>query len=187
MDHHDLIPVEPITAILSTKGWIRAAKGHDVDPAQLNFKSGDRFLSAARGKTNGILLAIDSNGRSYSITPHSLPSARSYGEPLSSMVNPQAGANFCGLMMGDENTEYLLCTNAGYGFVCKLGELVTRNKAGKATLKAGDPVTVLIPQRVNDFDDDWVAVITSVGRLLIFTVGELTRLARGKGSPGEAL
>ena len=181
MDHHDLVPAEPITAILSTKGWIRAAKGHDVDPAQLNFKSGDRFLSAARGKTNGILLAIDSNGRSYSIAPHSLPSARSYGEPLSSMVNPQAGAHFCGLMMGDENTEYLLCTNAGYGFVCKLGELVTRNKAGKATLKAGDPVTVLIPQRVRDFDDDWVAVITSVGRLLIFTVGELTRLARGKG------
>ena len=181
MDHHDLVPAEPITAILSTKGWIRAAKGHDVDPAQLNFKSGDRFLSAARGKTNGILLAIDSNGRSYSIAPHSLPSARSYGEPLSSMVNPQAGAHFCGLMMGDENTEYLLCTNAGYGFVCKLGELVTRNKTGKATLKAGDPVTVLIPQRVRDFDDDWVAVITSVGRLLIFTVGELTRLARGKG------
>jgi len=181
MDHHDLVPAEPVTAILSTKGWIRAAKGHEVDPSQLNFKSGDKFLSAARGKTNGILLAIDSNGRSYSIPPHSLPSARSFGEPLSSMINPQAGAHFCGLMMGVEDTEYLLCTNAGYGFVCKLGELVTRNKAGKATLKAGDNVNVLIPQQVNDFDDDWVAVITSVGRLLIFTVGELTRLARGKG------
>jgi len=181
MDHNALVPAEPVTVVLSNKGWVRAAKGHEVDPQQLNFKSGDAFLSAARGKTNEILLCIDSNGRSYALPPHSLPSARSFGEPLSSLVNPQAGAHFCGLMMGNESTEYLLCSSAGYGFVCKLGELVSRNKAGKATLKAADGVDVMIPQKVHDFDDDWVAVITSVGRLLIFTVGELTQLSKGKG------
>ncbi len=181
MDHHDLVPAEPVTIVLSAKGWVRAAKGHDLDPTQLGFKSADSFLDAARGKTNDLLLAIDSNGRSYSLSPHSLPSARSFGEPLGSMVNPQAGAHFCGLMMGKEESEYLLCTNAGYGFVCRVGELVTRNKSGKATIKAGNEVDVLIPQRIFDFDDDWVAVITNVGRLLIFTVGELTRLAKGKG------
>lgn len=181
LDHNELVPAEPVTVVLSRKGWIRAAKGHDVDPGQLNFKSGDEFLSAARGKTNGLLLTIDSSGRTYSITAHGLPSARSFGEPVTSMVNPQAGVEFRGLMMGTEDSEYLLCTNAGYGFVCKLGEIVTRNKSGKTTLKAGQGVDVLLPRRVNDFDDDWVAVITTTGRLLIFTVGELTRLARGKG------
>lgn len=181
MDHNDLVPVEPITVILSQKGWIRAAKGHDVEPAQLNFKSGDEFMNASRGKTNEFLLAIDSSGRTYSLPAHSLPSARSFGEPVSSMVNPQSGVRFCGLMMGKEDSEYLLCTNAGYGFVAKLGDLFTRNKAGKVSLKAGNGVDVLIPKRVHDFDDDWVAVITSEGRLLIFTVGELSQLSKGKG------
>ncbi|MBX2868210.1 MAG: DNA topoisomerase IV subunit A [Acidiferrobacterales bacterium] len=181
MDHNDLVPAEPITVILSEKGWIRAAKGHDVDPAQLNFKSGDQFMHSARGKTNELLLSIDSNGRTYSLPSHSLPSARSFGEPVSSIVNPQAGTRFCGVMMGREHSEYLLCTNAGYGFVAKLGDLFTRNKAGKASLKAGNGVDVMIPRRVHDFDDDWVAVITSEGRLLIFTVGELSQLSKGKG------
>lgn len=181
MDQNALIPAEPVTTILSEKGWIRAAKGHEVDPTQLAFKSGDGLQSYARGKTNEILLCIDSTGRTYALTPHGLPSARSFGEPVSSMTNPQAGALFRGLMMGGEDSEYLLCTNAGYGFVARLGDLVTRNKAGKASLKAGGGTDVLVPQRVHDFDDDWVAVVTSAGRLLIFTVGELTRLSRGKG------
>ncbi len=181
MDQNALIPAEPVTVVLSEKGWIRAAKGHEVDPTQLAFKSGDALQSHVRGKTNEILLCIDSNGRTYAITPHGLPSARSFGEPVSSMTNPQAGARFRGLMMGGEDNEYLLCTNAGYGFVARLGDLVTRNKAGKATLKAGGDVDVLAPRRVFDFEDDWVAVVTNVGRLLIFTVGELTRLSKGKG------
>ena len=181
LDHSALVPAEPTTIVLSQKGWIRAAKGHDLDPSQLNFKSGDEFQTSVRGKTNELLLAIDSNGRSYGLTPHTLPSARSFGEPLSSMVSPQAGARFCGLMMGKEETEYLLCSNAGYGFVCKLGDISSRNKAGKATLKSSDGVYPLTPKIVYDFDDDWVAVITNTGRLLIFTVGELARLAKGKG------
>ena len=181
LDHNDLIPAEPVTVVLSVKGWVRAAKGHEIDPGQLNYKSGDKYLSSAMGKTNELLLTIDSTGRTYSMAAHSLPSARSFGEPLSSQFNPKPGATFCGLMMGKEDTEYLLCTSAGYGFVAPLGELVTRNKAGKATLKVPEGAQVLVPKLVFDFEDDWVAVITNVGRLLIFTVGELTQLSKGKG------
>ena len=181
MDHNQLVPAEPVTVVLSTKGWIRAAKGHEVAGEKLNYKSGDKHLCSVRGKTNEILVAIDSNGRTYSIAAHGLPSARSFGEPLSSSCNPKPGATFQGLMMGDAQTEYLLATDAGYGFIAPLGELNTRNKAGKATLRVGEGTNVLIPKRIHDFDDDWIAVITSVGRLLIFTVGELTRLTKGKG------
>ena len=186
MDPNELTPSEAVTVILSAKGWIRSAKGHDVDVAALNYKSGDSFLCAVQGKTNELLIAMDSNGRSYALTPHTLPSARSFGEPLSSSFNPAAGATFCGLMMGREDTEYLLCTDAGYGFVARLGDLNAHKKAGKAALRVPSfkdgVVGVLVPKRVFDYEDDWVGVITSAGRLLIFTVGEVTRLAKGKGS-----
>jgi topoisomerase-4 subunit A len=181
LDHNALVPAEPITAVLSVKGWIRAAKGHEVEAEKLNFKSGDKFHCAVQGKTNELLITIDSNGRTYTISAHGLPSARSFGEPLSSSCNPKPGATFRGLMMGGEKAEYLLATSAGYGFVAPLGELNTRNKAGKATLRVPEGAEVMVPREVNDFEDDWIAVITSVGRLLIFTVGELTRLSKGKG------
>ncbi len=181
LDRNELVPAEPVTVVLSTKGWIRAAKGFDIEGEKLNYKPGDKFLCSAKGKTNELLIIIDSNGRTYSINAHGLPSARSFGEPLSGSCNPKPGATFRGLMMGNADTEYLLATDAGYGFVAKLGELNTRNKAGKATLKVADGTKVLLPQLVNDFDDDWVAAITSVGRLLIFTLGELTQLSKGKG------
>ncbi len=181
LDHHALVAAEPITVVLSTKGWIRAAKGHEVEGPSLNFKPGDQFLCSVQGKTNDILVCLDSNGRTYSIAAHSLPSVRSFGEPLSGSCNPKPGATFRGLMIGNAETEYLLATNAGYGFIAPLGELNTRNKAGKATLRVADGTKVLIPQSVNDFDDDWIAVITNVGRLLIFTVGELPQLSKGKG------
>ncbi|MEM7195794.1 MAG: DNA topoisomerase IV subunit A [Pseudomonadota bacterium] len=181
IDQNALIPAEPVTVVLSVKGWVRAGKGHDLEPQQLSYKSGDKYLSAVQGKTNDILLAIDSTGRTYALTPHSLPSARGYGEPLSSQFNPKAGATFSGLMMGSSDHEFLLCTSAGYGFVAPLGEMVTRNKAGKTTLRVPDGAAVLVPRRVFDFEDDWIAVLTNVGRLLIFTVGELVQLSKGKG------
>ncbi len=181
MDPTMLMPAEPVTVILSVKGWIRAAKGHDLDPSQLTFKSGDQMLCAVRGKTNELLLCIDSYGRTYGLTPHGLPSARSFGEPVSSMTNPQVGAHFCGLMMGTEQSEYLLGSSAGYGFVAHLGDLATRIRAGKATLTIQDGADVLLPRRVHDFEADRVAVVTNEGRLLIFTVSELTKLSRGKG------
>jgi topoisomerase-4 subunit A len=181
MDHNALVPAEPITVVLSAKGWIRSAKGLDVDASKLNFKAGDKHLCSVQGKSNETLLTIDSTGRTYAIPAHNLPSARSFGEPLSSSCNPKAGATFQGLMMGNEKTEYLLATDAGYGFVASLGEITTRNKAGKSTLRVPEGVKVLPPKKVADFEDDWLAVITNVGRLLIFTVGELTRLSKGKG------
>jgi len=181
LDAHDLTPSEAITVVLSHQGWIRAAKGHEVDAQTLNYKAGDGFLCAVRGKSNDLLTAIDSAGRAYSLQAHALPSARGFGEPLSSSFNPQAGAVFCGLMFGGADHEFLLCTDTGYGFVARLGDLQTRNKAGKAALRVADGGRVLVPRRVFDYEDDWVGVITSAGRLLIFTVGELPKLSKGKG------
>ncbi len=181
MDHHELTPVEAVTVILSHKGWIRAAKGHETDGATLNYKAGDQFLCAVCGKTNDLLIAIDSNGRSYTLAAHTLPSARGFGEPLSSNFKSAAGAIFCGLMMGGEDTEYLLSTDAGYGFVARLGELQTHTKAGKAALRVPPEGGVLVPKRVFDYEDDWMGVITNVGRLLIFPVGDMARRSKGKG------
>ncbi|MEA3291564.1 MAG: DNA topoisomerase IV subunit A, partial [Pseudomonadota bacterium] len=181
LDQTQLMPAEPVTVVLSAKGWVRAGKGHEVDAEKLNYKAGDSFLQAIHGRTNQPLCVIDSTGRSYTLAPHALPSARSLGEPLSSSLNPPPGAAFTGLLAGAENTEFLLATDAGYGFVARLGDLTSRNKAGKAALRVQSGAKVLLPRRVFEFEDDWVALITSAGRLLIFTVGELPQLARGKG------
>ena len=180
LDQNDLIPAEPITIVLSRKGWVRAAKGHEIDAAKLAYRSGDELLQAVPGKTNEQVLTIDSTGRTYCLAAHSLPSARSMGEPLSSQFNPPAGATFHGLMTGRDDDLYLLATDAGYGFVSSIGEMATRNKAGKAGLKVSGE-GVLLPSAVTEYEDDWVACISDSGRLLIFTVGELPRLGRGKG------
>jgi topoisomerase IV subunit A len=180
LDETELIPAEPITVVLSRKGWIRAAKGHDVEAEKLAYRAGDECLHAVRGKTNEQLLAIDSSGRTYTLAAHSLPSARGLGEPLSSQFNPPPGAVFSGLMMGAATQDFLLACDSGYGFVASLGELATRNKSGKASLNAAG-AGVLLPAPVFEFEDDFVACISDSGRLLIFPVAELPRLARGKG------
>ncbi len=181
LEENQLIPTESITVILSEKGWIRAAKGHDIDAQNLNFKSGDHLLCSAAGRSNDQLVVLDSSGRAYSIPAHSLPSARSLGEPLNSGLNPPAGAQFQGMMLAEAKQQYLLSTSAGYGFIAELGDMVTRNKSGKATLKMTDAARVLAPQKILDTDDDWIAVISNTGRLLIFTAFELPKLSRGKG------
>ncbi len=181
LEENQLMPAESITVILSEKGWIRAAKGHDIDAQNLNFKSGDRLLCSAAGRSNDHLVVLDSSGRAYSVAAHSLPSARSLGEPLNSGLKPPAGASFQGLMIAEAKQQYLLSTSAGFGFIGELGDMVTRNKSGKATLKVSDDASVLSPQKIHDTDDDWVAVISNTGRLLIFTAFELPKLSRGKG------
>lgn len=181
LEENQLLPTEAITVIISEKGWIRAAKGQDFDPGKLNFKSGDHLLCSAAGRSNDQLVVLDSTGRAYSVPAHSLPSARSLGEPLNSNLNPPSGASFQGMMLAGPEQQYLLSTSAGYGFIAQLGELVTRNKAGKATLNLGDGARVLAPQKIFDTEDDWVAVLSNSGRLLIFTAFELPRLSRGKG------
>ena len=178
----DLIPSEPITVVLSKRGWIRAGKGHDVDATTLNYKSGDEYQSSARGRSNGNAMFLDSSGRVYSIPAHSLPSARSLGEPLSGRINPPDGASFIGVMMGQDDDRYLLATSAGYGFVVRLGDIQTKAKAGKAVISVPQGAEVLKPSRVHDAGTDVVAAIASNGNLLSFPVSELPELARGKGN-----
>ncbi|MDH3688447.1 MAG: DNA topoisomerase IV subunit A [Gammaproteobacteria bacterium] len=181
LNHIELIASEPITVVLSGKGWIRAAKGHEADPRELNYRSGDHYLHHARGKSNQLLVSIDSTGRAYTLPAHNLPSARGQGEPLSSSLNPPPGASFAGLMLGDEGDKYLLATDAGYGFVTSLGDLQTKNRSGKVAVKVPSGARVLPPQRVRDTEEDWLAVVTNQGRLLVLALSELPQMARGKG------
>ncbi len=182
MDETALISAEPITVVLSDKGWIRAAKGHDIDAASLSYKAGDSYKASAPGKSNQLATFLDSSGRAYSVPSHSLPSARGQGEPLSGRINPIAGATFEAVLMGGENDLYLLASDAGYGFVAKLGDLQGRNKAGKAVLKLPDGAKVLPPQPVSDYESQRLAAVTNEGRLLVFPLSELPQLPKGKGN-----
>lgn len=182
MDMSDLIPNEPVTVVLSKKGWVRAAKGHDVDPRSLNYKSGDEFQDSARGRSNQPAMFLDSTGRVYSVASHGLPSARSLGEPLASKVKSPDGAFFVGVLMGDDESRFLFATSSGYGFVGKLGTMSTRNKSGKAVLSVPKGSVVLTPQRVNDPKSDVVVAIGTDGKMLMFPVSDLPELAKGKGN-----
>lgn len=182
MNETALIAAEPVTVVLSDKGWVRAAKGHDVDAAGLSYKAGDGYKDSAIGKSNQLATFLDSTGRSYSLPAHTLPSARGQGEPLSGRVNPIAGATFEAVMMGAEQDLYLLASDAGYGFVAKLEEMQGRNKAGKAVLKLPSGAKVVAPQRVHDYENDLIAAVTNEGRLLVFPIKELPQMPRGKGN-----
>ncbi len=177
----ELVSADPITVVLSEKGWVRAAKGHEVDATALNYKAGDAFLAAARGKSNQLAVFIDSTGRSYAIPAHTLPSARGQGEPLTGRLTPPSGATFRGVMIGDPADRWLLATDAGYGFVAKLEDLVTRNKKGKAVLKVPEGAQVLPPVPVRDMEHDWLAAVSNIGKLLIHHIAELPELPKGKG------
>jgi len=181
IDQKQLVPAEPVTVVLSKKGWVRAAKGHELDPRELSFKSGDAYLHAARGRSNQSMVAIDSSGRSYSVPVHSLPSARSQGEPLSSRLNPPSGVAFQGVMMGDDADLYLLGSDAGYALIASLGELHTKNKKGKAVLRVPAGANVLAPQPIADPQQDRLAIVTTAGYLLVYPAAELPRMSKGKG------
>jgi topoisomerase-4 subunit A len=181
LDPTALIPSEPVTIVLSERGWVRAGKGHDLDPTALQYRAGDAFLHAAKGRSNQLAAFIDSSGRTYSLPAHELPSAKGHGEPLTSSLTPPPGATFVGVMMGEPDDLYLLTTDDGYGFVARLEEMQTRLKAGKAVVNVGKGASVLRPQRVTNMASDWVAAATSEGKLLLFGVDELPQLARGKG------
>ena len=181
LDVTALMPAEPVTVVLSEQGWARAAKGHDIDPRALQYKSGDAYLHAARGRSNQLAVFLDSTGRSYAVPAHTLPSAKGYGEPLSSSVSPPPGSRFVGALMGDAEDLYLLATSNGYGFVAKLEDLQTRIRNGKAVVNVGKGAEVLTPQRVQSMDTDRVAAVTNEGKLLLFPISELPVLSRGKG------
>ncbi|MFL0803543.1 MAG: DNA topoisomerase IV subunit A [Agarilytica sp.] len=177
----DLLSVDPVTVVLSEKGWIRAAKGHDIDAEGLNYKSGDGYRFSARGRTNQNAILIDSTGRSYSMPAHNLPSARGQGEPVTGKLNPPSGATFEGLLMGDDTQRVLLASDAGYGFVAKLSDLSSKNKAGKTALNLPKGGRVLNPVLIHD-DQKWLAAVSNEGRMLVFPISELPELARGKGN-----
>jgi len=178
----DLLGSDPITVVLSDKGWIRAGKGHELDPAELAYRSGDRFASAARGRSNETLVFLDSTGRSYTLPAHTLPSARGQGEPLTGRLKPPAGARFVGLVLATADRRVVLASSSGYGFVSGVGELVSKNRSGKACLSVGDEGQALPPALVPADSDVLVVVLTSQGRLLAFPLSELPELARGKGN-----
>ena len=178
----ELISTEPVTIVLSERGWMRAAKGHEVDPASLQYKSGDAFKIAARGKSNQLAIFMDSTGRAYSLPAHSLPSARGQGEPVSGKVNPPSGATFEGVVIGDDDKDVLLASDAGYGFVGKVDDLISKNKSGKAVLRPPKGGKVLAPRMVDNYKKDLIVAITNEGRMLMFPISELPRLAKGKGN-----
>ena len=182
LDETELVPSEPVTVVLSRRGWARSAKGHELDPARLNFKSGDGFQAAARGRSNQLAVFLDSTGRTYTVPAHTLPSARGQGEPLSGRVNPPDGAVFSGVMIGDPDDRWLLMTDHGYGFIARLGDLHSRNRKGKAVLKVPKGAGVLPPTPVADPEYDWIAVAGSEGHLLTFPVADLPEMPRGKGN-----
>jgi topoisomerase-4 subunit A len=182
IDESSLVPSEPVTVILSARGYVRAAKGHDIDVASLGYKSGDEFLAAAQGRSNQQAVFMDSTGRTYAITAHGLPSARSHGDPLSGYVKQPDGSVFTGLLMGDNNARYLVSSSAGYGFVLKFEDTLTRNKAGKKILSVPKGADVLIPSLVTDYENDLIAVVNDQGRLLVFPLSEVPELAKGKGN-----
>ncbi|KLI97371.1 DNA topoisomerase IV subunit A [Luteimonas sp. FCS-9] len=178
----DLVPSEPVTIVVSEKGWVRAAKGHDVDPAGLSYREGDRLLAFARARSTQQVAFLDSNGRSYSTIAHSLPSARGNGEPLTGRFSPAAGAAFQTLAAGDNDGRFVVASSHGYGFVTRFENLTGRNKAGKAMLSLSPGATVLQPAAVRDAQADRLVAVTSAGHLLVFPVAELPELDKGKGN-----
>ncbi|HNC02399.1 MAG TPA: DNA topoisomerase IV subunit A [Agitococcus sp.] len=178
----DLTPAEPVTVILSEMGWVRAAKGHDIAVESLSFKGSDKYLTSAQGKSNQPVYFLDSTGRSYSLLANTLPSARGQGEPLTTKLNPPAGASFKAVVMGESSQAVILATDASYGFVTTLGDLEAGNKNGKAVVTVPEGANIFPPLFVNDVDNDFLAIVSSEGRLLVFAVKDLPKLSKGKGN-----
>ena len=176
----DLVASEPVTVVLSEKGWVRAAKGHDIDPAELSYRTGDAYLTAAHGRSNDACMVLDDGGRAYLVPPHTLPSARSQGEPLSGRLRVADGARFVGLAIGSPALRLLLASDAGYGFLATLGDTLSKNRAGKAVLSVPANAAALPPIVVSE-GATHLAAATNRGRLLVFPLADVPVLARGKG------
>ena len=190
LDERALIPNEPMTIVISQKGWVRAAKGHDIDPKSLTFRSGDEYLASAKGRSNSLVYFLDSTGRVYNLPVHGLPSARGQGEPITGSLKPPAGAMFTNVIAGKDEL-IMLASDAGYGFVTNISGLQTKNKAGKALISLPQGAKVLSPT-LFESNDGLVAIISKQGRLLIFPASEVPELSRGKGNkliqvPGKDL
>ncbi len=178
----DLLSNDPITVVISKQGWIRAAKGHDIDVNGLSYKSGDEFLVSTKGRSNQTLVLLASNGRTYSIKAHTLPSARGQGEPITGRISLEKDATIVSAVLDNEEAHYLIASDAGYGFVAQLKELYAKNKAGKATLSLPKGAQVMPPVPVQDPASGRVVAISNEGRMLAFDVASLPQMAKGKGN-----
>lgn len=178
----DLKPVEPVTIVMSKNGWVRVAKGHEIECEKLNYKSGDQFKVSAKGKSNQQAVFIDSQGRSYSIVTHNLPSARGHGEPLSGHFNLQPGEKFETALIDEPNMLYLLASDAGYGFIANLSDMYSKNRNGKAVLTLPPMSKVIQPQVIHKLETDQLLAVTNEGRMILFPLKEMPLLARGKGN-----
>ncbi|WP_339486916.1 DNA topoisomerase IV subunit A [Pseudomonas sp. EL_65y_Pfl2_R95] len=182
LSENELMSAEPVTVVVSEKGWVRCGKGHDLDATGLSYKAGDGFKAMAPGRSNQFAVFIDSTGRSYSLPAHSLPSARGQGEPLTGRLTPPPGATFECVMLPDDDALYVIASDAGYGFVVKGEDLQAKNKAGKALLSLPNGAKVIPPKPLVSREDDWLAAVTTEGRLLLFKVADLPQLGKGKGN-----
>jgi topoisomerase-4 subunit A len=182
LDETDLVPSEALTVVLSSKGWVRAARGHDIDAKGLNFKSGDDYRDMALGKSNQSVVFIDSNGRSYALPAHSLPSARGQGEPLTGRLKPAAGAEFVTCLMARDDDLFLLSTSHGYGFVCRFEDMLTRSKNGKALISISGGAQLLPARAIQNVDNDSIASITSEGYIGVVDLKSVPHLSKGKGN-----
>ncbi|WP_102797710.1 DNA topoisomerase IV subunit A [Bowmanella denitrificans] len=182
LSEKELVPSEAVTVVLSEKGWARCAKGHDVDAQGLSYKAGDQYLASARGRSNQQAVFLDSSGRTFACDAHTLPSARSQGEPLTGRFNIVGGENVEHVVMSNDDDQYLLASDAGYGFIGKFADMVSKNKAGKAYLSLPMAAKVLTPQRVRDVQSDWCLAISTEGRMLMFPLKDLPELGKGKGN-----
>ncbi len=178
----DLVPSEPVTVVVSDKGWARCAKGHDIDAKALSYKAGDSYLCSAKGRSNRPVAFIGSDGRAFTTDAHTLPTARSQGEPLTGRFNLATGKTFVHCVMADDEAKYLLVSDAGYGFVASFSDMVSRNKNGKALISLPEAAKVMSPQRVDNIDSDSCLAITTEGRMLVFPVKNLPELSKGKGN-----
>ena len=179
---NELLSVDPVTIVLSEAGWVRAAKGHDLDATSLQYKAGDKLKLVDKGRSNQNVVFLDSTGRAYSMPAHSLPSARGMGEPLTGRLTPTSGATFEGMLIGDPDNFYLLASDAGYGFVTRMENLLGKNRAGKSVLNLPDGGRVMSPVLVADVENDDVVAVTTEGHMLVFKLTELPQLPRGKGN-----
>lgn len=176
----DLAPSEPVTVIVSKSGWIRSAKGHDVDAANMNYRSGDAYLAHAQGKSNEKVYLMDNTGRSYRLDAHTLPSARGQGEPLTSLLKPTGGASFVNVLMGQDDSKLIMASSQGYGFINTFADLDTNQKAGKNVINFDDAFS-LITHQIGE-QDTLVGVVSSAGHLLVYPLTELPMMKKGKGN-----
>ena len=182
MDETALISSEAVTVVLSSKGWVRSAKGHEVDGEKLNYKAGDTYQASAPGKSNQSAVFLDSSGRAYTLPTHKLPSARGQGDPLSSYFTPTPGAHFVGVAIGDPDDLYLLASDFGYGFIVRLGDMQANAKKGKAVLNVGKQASALPPVKIICAESDQIAVVSSAGHMLLTPAEQLPQMAKGKGN-----